>query len=59
MISIETLVVIILIGAPIIFAAAFLLIRLLDRLRLRDAETEAKEIIRKANQDVENHRREA
>jgi ribonucrease Y len=38
---------------------AFLITRFLDRLRKRDAETEAKEIVRKAQTEVENRRREA
>ena len=37
----------------------FLLVRLLDRLRRKDAESEAKEIVRKAEQEVEARRREA
>ena len=37
----------------------FLLTRLLDRLRRRDAESEAQEIVRKAQPEVENRRREA
>ncbi|MBN1396147.1 MAG: ribonuclease Y [Pirellulales bacterium] len=41
------------------FVMAFILIRLLDRLRRRDAESEAREIVRKAEIDVENRRREA
>jgi ribonuclease Y len=45
--------------AVLAFIMAFVLIRLLDRLRRRDAESEAREIIRKAKQDVENFRREA
>ena len=39
--------------------STFLLTRLWDRLRRRDAESEAKEIIRKAQEEVENRRREA
>ncbi len=37
----------------------FLLVRLLDRLRRRDAESEAREVVRQAEQEVENRRREA
>ena len=59
MITTTQLVLIVLIGTPIVFAAAFVLIRLLDRLRRRDAESEAREIVRKAQQDVENARRES
>ncbi len=39
--------------------ATFFVIKYLDRLRRRDAETEAQEIVRKAKQDVEARRREA
>ncbi|MGW8257636.1 MAG: ribonuclease Y, partial [Thermoguttaceae bacterium] len=45
--------------AIVAFVMAFVLIRLLDRLRRRDAESEAREIIRKAKQEVENFRRES
>src|SRR3989304_2764875 len=41
------------------FVMAFVLIRLLARLRRRDAESEAIEIVRKAQVEVENRRREA
>jgi ribonuclease Y len=37
----------------------FLIYRVMDRLRRRDAETEAREIVRKAQVEVENRRREA
>jgi len=37
----------------------FLLVKLLDRLRRKDAESEAKEIVHKAEQEVDSHRREA
>ncbi len=49
------------IAASAVMAAvlAFLLVRLLDRLRRKDAESEAQEIVRKAKQEVENRRREA
>lgn len=40
-------------------AGMFVLVRLLDRLRRRDAESEAREIIRRAEQEVEARRREA
>ncbi len=49
----------------IVFAAAvaavltFFIVRLLDRLRCKDAESEAREIVRKAEQEVEARRREA
>jgi len=38
---------------------AYVLCRLLDHLRRRDAESEAQEIVRRANQEMENRRREA
>jgi ribonuclease Y len=37
----------------------FVLVKLLDRLRRRDAESEAREIVEKAEEDVANRRREA
>jgi ribonuclease Y len=37
----------------------FVLVRLLDRLRRKDAESEAREIVRKAEEEVEARRREA
>ena len=40
-------------------ALTFLILRMLDRLRRRDAESEAREIVRKAELEVENRRREA
>ena len=49
----------------IVFAAAmaagltFLIVRLLDRLRCKDAESEARQIVCKAEQEVEARRREA
>ena len=46
-------------SAVIAAALTFMLVRLLDRLRRRDAESEAADIIRKAEQEVENRRREA
>jgi ribonuclease Y len=49
----------IIVTAVLSAALTFAIYRLLDHLRRRDAETEAKEIIRKAQQDVENRRREA
>ena len=59
MISYLQLVLVVLFGVPAVFLSAFVLIRLLDRLRRKDAESEAREIVRKAQQDVENYRREA
>ncbi|MEN6459336.1 MAG: ribonuclease Y [Thermoguttaceae bacterium] len=41
------------------FAAAFVLIKVLDRLRLRDAESEARELVHRTQLEVENRRREA
>ncbi|MGA2032370.1 MAG: ribonuclease Y [Thermoguttaceae bacterium] len=50
----------IVIGAALLASAITLVwMRLLDRLRRRDAESEAKEIVRVARQEVENRRREA
>ena len=46
-------------AAVLSFVMAFVLIRLLDHLRRKDAEAEAREIVRRAQQDVENRRREA
>ncbi len=49
----------------VIFVAAlaagltFFIVRLLDRLRRKDAESEAKEILRQAHQDIDARRREA
>ncbi len=43
-------------GAAIL---TFTLTKLLDRLRRRDAESEARQIIRQAEQDIDNRRREA
>jgi ribonuclease Y len=48
--------IVILVAAVIL---TFVVIKYLDRLRRRDAETEAQEIIRKAKQDVDARRREA
>ncbi len=45
--------------AAISAALTFVLVRLLDRLRRKDAENEAKEIIRTARQEVSARRREA
>ncbi len=47
------------VSAPLAAILTFVLVRLLDRLRRRDAESEAKEIIRTARQEVDNRRREA
>ena len=44
---------------PLAAALTFLLTRLMDRLRRRDAESEAREIVRKAQVEVDNRRREA
>jgi ribonuclease Y len=45
--------------AVVSFVLTFLLVKLLDRLRRKDAESEAREIIREARQEVANRRREA
>lgn len=47
------------IAAVIAFVLAFILVRLLDRLRRRDAETESRQMIEKARQEIANRRREA
>ncbi len=46
-------------GLVVAVFGGFLITRFLDRLRKRDAETEAREIIRKAEAEVESRRREA
>lgn len=48
-----------LISAAIAAALTFAAVRLLDRLRRKDAESEARELIRKAEQEVDARRREA
>jgi len=53
------LIVVVIVTATFSFVAALGIIKLLDRLRRRDAESEAREIIRKAQIEVENRRREA
>jgi len=45
--------------APLAAGSMFFLVKLLDRLRRKDAETEAREMIHKAKQDVASRRREA
>jgi len=48
------------VGAAVLAAGlTFMLVRLMDRLRRKDAESEAREIVRKSQQEVENRRREA
>ncbi|MFZ5830043.1 MAG: ribonuclease Y [Planctomycetota bacterium] len=47
------------IAALITAILTFTILRMLDRLRRRDAESEAREILRKAEQEVENRRKEA
>lgn len=59
MLSNTTQVIIVIVVAILASALTFLIDRLLDRLRRRDAESEAQEIVRKAKIDVENRRREA
>lgn len=46
-------------SAIIAFFLAFVVLRLLDRLKRRDAETEARDIIERANADAANMRKEA
>ena len=53
------MVIAVIVAAVLAAALTFGVVRLLDRLRRKDAESEAKEIVRKAQQDVENRRREA
>ncbi len=55
----EQTVLIVIATAVLAFVLAFVLVKLLDRLRKRDAETEAREIVKKAQQEVANRRREA
>jgi ribonuclease Y len=48
------------VGAAVLAAGlTFMLVRLMDRLRRKDAESEAREIVRKSQHEVENRRREA
>ncbi len=47
------------VSALLASAMTFMLLRLLDRLRRKDAESEAEEILRKSELEVENRRREA
>ncbi len=54
-----TVIIIVVVVAVLACALTFLLLRLLDRLRRRDAESESREIVRKAEIEVENRRREA
>jgi ribonucrease Y len=51
-------VVIVIVAVLLSTSMTFLLVRLLDRLRRKDAESEAREIVRKAEQAMENRRRE-
>jgi ribonuclease Y len=46
-------------GLVLASVMTFLVMKLMDRLRRKDAESEAREIVRRAQQDVENRRREA
>jgi len=48
----------IILAAVLSFALTFTIVRLLDRLRRKDAESEAKEIIRRAETEAESRRRE-
>ena len=52
-------VIVITMSAVLATVLTFVLVRMLDRLRRKDAESEAKEIVRKSKQEVENRRREA
>jgi len=49
----------IVITAAIAAVASFFLVKLLDRLRLKDAETRAREIIDRAEREIENRRKES
>ena len=49
----------IVLGLVLASVMTYLVMRLMDRLRRKDAESEARDIVRKAQQDVENRRREA
>ena len=50
---------VVIVTAVLAAGLSFVLVRLLDRLRRRDAESEAKDILRRAEQDVDALRREA
>ena len=52
-------VIIVIVTALLAAALTFILVRMLDRLRRRDAESEARGIVNKAEREVENRRREA
>ena len=54
-----SLVIAVIVTAVLAAALTFGVVKLLDRLRRKDAESDAKEIVRQAHQDVENRRREA
>ena len=54
----ETVIVSVIISAVMASAMTFLIVRLLDRLRRRDAESEAREIVARPKQEAENRRRE-
>ena len=49
---------VVIVVAPVAAVLTFVLMKLLDRLRRRDAETQAREIVRRAEQEIENRRRE-
>ncbi len=53
------LVIIVLITAVVAFALAAILLKLLDHLRLTDAETRARTIVTQAEQDIDNRPQEA
>ena len=51
--------VVVLITAPLAAALTFILVKVLDRLRLTDAENKAKEIVGRAEREIETRRKEA
>lgn len=50
---------IVLITAPLAAVLTYVLVKVLDKLRLTDAENKAKEIVNRAEREIENRRREA
>ncbi len=50
---------IVLITAPLAAVLTFVIVKVLDKLRLTDAENKAKEIVNRAERDIESRRREA
>ena len=52
-------VVAVVVAAPLAAGMTFVFVRLLDRLRRKDAETESKRIIDDANREADNRKKEA